>query len=97
MTEVEFHPEAAAELQAAARYYEGLAEGLGADFLTAIEASCSRLLRFPEIGRSFGGNLRRLIVPRFPFSVIYRIETDRLLVVAVANLYRRPGYWQRRS
>jgi plasmid stabilization system protein ParE len=29
-----------------------------------------------------------------PFSIIYRVETDRVLIVAVAHERRRPGYWK---
>jgi plasmid stabilization system protein ParE len=97
LTRVDFHPEAEAELLAAARYYEDHAENLGLDFLTAVEATCARALGFPEIGHSFGPRLRRILVPRFPFGLLYRLESDRLLVVAVANLYRGPGYWRSRT
>ena len=97
MTSVNFHPEAEAELLAAARYYEEQAENLGLDFLDAVEATCDRVLQFPDIGREFGGRLRRVLVPRFPFGLIYRMDANGLLVLAVANLYRRPGYWRRRT
>jgi len=93
---VRFHPEAAAELTAAARYYESEAEGLGADFLDLVEAGCSRLERFPDLGRPFGSRLRRFVLPRFPYSLIYQVGEDSFTVVAVANHYRRPGYWRQR-
>ena len=41
--------------------------------------------------------LAGVLVPRFPYGVIYCLEADRMRVVAVANLYRRPGYWRARS
>ena len=97
MTRIEFHPEAEAELLAAARYYEGQALNLGLEFLGAVEATCERVLDFPDLGLPFGRRLRRVLVPRFPYGVIYRREADRIWVVAVANLYRRPGYWRARS
>jgi plasmid stabilization system protein ParE len=94
---IEFHPEAESELLAGARYYEEQAENLGLDFLAAVEASCERILQFPDIGRPFGDRLRRILVPRFPYGVIYRTEGNRTFIVAVANLYRRPGYWRTRT
>jgi len=97
LTIVEFHPEAEADLLAAARYYEEQAQNLGLDFLDAVEATCDRILEFPDIGREFGDLLRRVLVPSFPFGLIYRVDRNRLLVLAVANLYRRPGYWRGRS
>jgi toxin ParE1/3/4 len=97
LTDVEFHPEAEAELLAAARHYEDQAENLGLDFLAAVEEPCERVLQFPELGPPFGAHLRRVLVPRFPYGVIYNLERARLVVIAVASLYRRPGYWRART
>jgi plasmid stabilization system protein ParE len=58
LTGVEFHPEAESELVAGARYYEEQAENLGVGFIAAVEATCERIVRFPRIGRPFGGRLR---------------------------------------
>jgi len=94
---VEFHPEAESELTAAARYYEGQAENLGLAFIAAVQGMNQRILEHPESGRSFGLRLRRVLVPRFPYGLLYRIEPQRILIVAVAHLHRRPGYWRSRS
>jgi plasmid stabilization system protein ParE len=94
---VAFHPEAQAEFMAAARYYEAQAENLGFDFISAVEATYRRLVTFPESGRPFGSRLRRVLVPGFPYGLIYRTEPDRVLVVAVAHVRRRPGYWRSRA
>ncbi len=96
MTDVAFHPEAEAELLAAARYYEDQAEGLGVEFLDAVEATCDRVRDLPEIGHAFGARLRRLLVPRFPYAMIYQVDSEKIWIVAVANLYRIPGYWRSR-
>ncbi len=41
-------------------------------------------------------NLRRRILRRFPFELLYAIEAERIVIVAVAHLRRRPRYWQDR-
>ena len=92
-----FHPEAEAEFIAAARYYEGQAPNLGAEFVTAVEAAFEGLVGFPEKGRPFGSRLRRVLVRGFPYSLIYRAEPARVLIVAVAHVRRRPGYWRARA
>ena len=97
MRPVAFHPEAAAEFIAGARYYEAHAENLGLDFIAAVEATYRRLVIFPESGHSFGSRLRRVLVPGFPYGLVYRAEADRVLIVAVAHVRRRPGYWRSRS
>ena len=97
MRSVEFHPEAESEFISAARYYEGQAENLGLAFIAAVQAMVQRVLEYPESGRSFGHRLRRVLVPRFPYGLLYRVEPQRIFIVAVAHLHRRPGYWRSRS
>lgn len=97
MTAVQLHPEAEAELLAAARYYEEQAQNLGLDSITAVEASCAQLAQFPEVGRPFGNRLRRFLVPHFPYGILYRKQGECLTIVAVANLHRRPDYWRSRE
>lgn len=97
MRSVEFHPEAAAEFVSAARYYEDHAANLGLEFVSAVQGTHQRVLEFPESGRPFGRRLRRILVPGFPYALLYRVETQRVLIVAVAHLHRRPGFWRSRS
>ncbi len=96
MRRVEFHPEAEAEFLSAARRFEEQTENLGADFIAAVERTYRRVLLFPESGRAYGRRLRRVLVPRFPYGLLYRVEPERIFIVAVAHLSRRPGYWRSR-
>lgn len=97
MRRIEFHPEAEAELISAARYYEDHAENLGFDFVAAGQRSYQRLIEFPASGHPFGQHLRRVLIPGFPYGLIYRADADRVLILAVAHLHRRPGYWRSRA
>lgn len=97
MKSLGFHPEAEAEFIEAAGRYEEQAHNLGLDFIAAVERTYQRLLSFPESGHLFGTRLRRVLVPGFPYCLLYRIEPERILVLAVARLRRRPGYWRRRT
>jgi len=94
---VEFHLEAEAEFIAAAQYYEGQAENLGLDFISAVERSYQRLMTFSESGHPFGRRLRRVLIPGFPYGLLYRADPDRIFIVAVAHLRRRPDYWRHRG
>jgi plasmid stabilization system protein ParE len=94
---VEFHPEAESEFVSAARFYEDQAENLGLDFVAAVQGTYRRILEYPESGRPFGHRLRRVLVPRFPYGLLYRVEPQRIFIVAVAHIHRRPGYWRSRS
>ena len=96
MRGVEFHPEAEAELLSAAQYFESHLENLGLDFLLAVRRAYERILEFPNSGRPFGRRLRRTLLRGFPYGLLYRVEPSRILIVAVAHLHRRPGYWRSR-
>jgi toxin ParE1/3/4 len=92
-----FHPLAEREFIAAARFYETRAPGLGADFIRQVEHALSEIVAHPKAGRLFAGiTIRRRLVQRFPFGIVYELESANISVIAVMHLRRRPGYWQRR-
>ena len=93
----EFHPAAAEELAAAASYYEQQAPNLGREFIAAVEATQQYVCQHPDSGQAFGAQFRRFLVRRFPYALIYHREVDRLVIVAVAHVRRRPGYWRGRD
>ena len=96
MRSVEFHPHAQDELVAAAQFYERQIEGLGLDFIATVRHAYERLPEFPASGAPFGRRLRRLLVPKFPYGLLYRVEPERIYVIAVMHLHRRPDYWRSR-
>lgn len=42
------------------------------------------------------GEIRRCLTNRFPFGILYSVEADRVLILAVMHLHRDPGYWRER-
>jgi len=92
----EFHPGAEQEFIEAAAYYERTVTGLGERFSGEMRQVIERLLEYPELGSPIDADLRRLVLPRFPYFLIYSVTTDLLRVVAVAHAHRRPGYWRSR-
>lgn len=96
MTPVEFHPEAEAEMRASARWYDEQSAGLGESFLDAVEAATARIVANPEAFGFAGHDIRRHLVNRFPFGILYRVETTRIYVLAVSHLNRKPTYWEHR-
>lgn len=96
MRSVSFHPEAEAEFLAAARFYDDHTPGLGFDFIAEVQRATRVLAAYPELGHRFSRRLRRLIVRRFPYGLLYRVESRGIFIVAVAHLHRRPGYWKTR-
>lgn len=93
---VTFHEEAAAEVDEGAKYYEERVPGLGLLFLAAVEEASEKVLANPEAFQLVGDEIRHKVIRRFPFSLLYVIEPDRIRVIAVAHQKRRPGYWSHR-
>ena len=91
-----FHPEAEAELVEAALFFESRVNGLGRSFVDAVELTISLIRRYPEIGMAVDQSRRRVLVRGFPYAVIYQRQPDSILILAVAHLRRRPGYWRAR-
>ena len=91
-----FHVEADAEVTDAARYYEIQVEDLGFSFLDELDAALERIEAHPKAAPLVGKEVRRATLQRFPYSVLYVIEPDRIRVIAVAHQKRRPNYWQGR-
>lgn len=94
--QVRFLEVAAAEFDDAVAYYEAARGGLGEDFRLEVASGLQRIQRHPLAWRTVGPELRRYRLRRFPYGVIYHLESEAILVVAVAHLHRRPGYWRDR-
>jgi plasmid stabilization system protein ParE len=91
-----FHPLAAKELISSAEFYEQARAGLGERFLLGVESALALIKQRPDGGRvDIGGSLSRR-VEGFPFRIYYNNQPDRVWVVAVAHMSRKPGYWARR-
>ena len=83
------------EMTEASVFYEAVSPDLGADFLSDVQRAIDVLRAHPGVGQSVGSSFRRILLHRFPFSLIYVVE-DAILIVAVAHQRRRPDYWRER-
>lgn len=85
------------ELEDASAYYELQLTGLGRRFRREVKAAAERIARHPETWPVERGPIRKFLMHRFPYKLLYAIEPDHVLVVAVAHLHRRPDYWVNRQ
>jgi len=92
-----FHPEAEEEFNEAVDYYEGIEPGLGYDFALEVYATINRSVEFPKAWTLLEGDVRRSLVRRFPYGILYSEEQVGIFVVALMNLHREPGYWKTRK
>ena len=89
---------ASEELTHAVRWYETSRPGLGGEFFDAVTGLLTVIGTSPEIGPLSRSDpqTRRVLVRRFPYQIVYRVSPTETVVVAVAHLKRRPGYWKSR-
>ena len=93
----EFHPEALDEYQDAGRYYAQRQPGLDLRFIISIEHAIASILEDPMRFRPFDEDVRRCLTRTFPYALLYTIESDVVLILAVAHCSREPGYWKQRT
>lgn len=93
---VSFHPEADEEFIEAASYYEGCDYGLGLDFSREVYVSIQNALDYPTMWPQIEDDVRRCLVHRFPYGVLFSIEPDGIFILAIMPLHRDPDYWKHR-
>jgi toxin ParE1/3/4 len=101
MSGVRLAPEAVDELGEAASWYEERSGGLGAELLDEVEEVLQRIEALPE---SFPRlldvpedlEIRRALLPRFPYALVFITTKAETQVIAVAHSKRRPDYWLER-
>lgn len=102
MKRVRISKDAARELEEATLWYERQSPGLGKRLVSAFEHAVDALGgEMPPLlamdGEAAAKGAKRIILRRFPFSVIVIQRSDEYVIVALAHHSRRPGYWKNRS
>lgn len=92
----DFHPDALREYEDAVSYYEGRQAGLGERFILAIEDAFESIRLAPERWPVLEQDVRRRLTRVFPYAVLYSVEEDSILVLAIMHCRRKPGYWRKR-
>lgn len=93
---VELDPRAEEEARAAFLWYLERSERAAAAFEREIESAVSQIGDAPTIYPFVEGELRRFLLDRFPYAILYAVSATNVRVVAVAHLHRKPGYWRNR-
>ena len=90
---IEFLPEADEEFRAAARYYESEAAGVGMAFIAAVHKAVAEVVELPLAVQVMRAGIRKKVLRHFSYNLFYAIETDTIVIVAVAHQRKRPNYW----
>ena len=92
----DIHPDARQELEDAVAYYDNISRELGDTFLDEVERTITRMEKFPEAWPQLSKNARRCRTKGFPYGIVYTLRGQRILIVAVMHLQRKPNYWAER-
>lgn len=94
---LEFHPQALAEYEHAVAYYEDRQPGLGGRFIAAVETALQGISEAPQRWPELKPGVRRRLTRIFPYAILYSVEPEYLLILAVMHCHQKPGYWQSRA
>lgn len=97
----DFHPEARAELFADVDWYDERESGLGERVEASVRGAIDAAVDSPNSWAAWPGWKREPVVRSkgvsdFPYRVVYFVQGDLLMIVAVAHAKRRAGYWRER-
>lgn len=94
---VTFHRAARAEFLRAAARYESQRSGLGVEFISEVERCIALAAKQPQLCAIIHKNTRRMTMRRFPYSIYFRTEPRRIVVLAVFHGSRDPAIWKARA
>ena len=85
------------ELDDAAHYYEIEFRGLGKKFRRDVRQAATRISTYPEAWSVERGDVRKCLLHKFPYKLLYSVEEDHTVILAVAHQHRKPDYWIERQ
>jgi len=92
-----FHRAARAEFDEAHAWYERQQIGLGEEFSERVHDLLTRIAETPLMHQCIYKDIRRAMVRRFPYLVLYRVKSDHVRVIGVFHSSRNPKIWQVRT
>jgi plasmid stabilization system protein ParE len=84
------------EMVQAARYYESNLPLLGSEFLSEVKRVVKGIETHPEAAPKVKGDIRRRVLRRFPYAILYQVDPDEIVILAVMHQRRQPDYWHGR-
>jgi toxin ParE1/3/4 len=94
---IHFRPKAEQDVAEAGTWYEEQQPGLGARFLSQLEATLERVVDNPQMYPVVEEDIRSCGLRRFPYILYYRLLDDRIEVLAVLHGSRDPATWRERA
>jgi plasmid stabilization system protein ParE len=92
-----FRPEARTEILEAQSWYDARVPGLGTEFALAVAAGAAAISRFPDAYPLVHGRVRKAVLRRFPYALLYVVDGGSILIIACYHHRRDPRGWQSRA
>ena len=97
MINARFHGEARLEFLDEVAYFEAIETGLGKRFRESVEVAIALAVSLPLAGSPYKHGTRRVFTRKFPFSIVYTVGENEIVMFTVAHFKRKPGYWKNRK
>lgn len=93
---VKFLTPARSDVREIINYYRGRRDGLGLEFAAELRQTLMRIRHYPRAWSPLSSRVRRCRVNRFPYSVIYEVREDVLIIAAIQHHHKEPNSWRNR-
>ena len=94
--DIVFSPESKREFDDGEHYYNCQVANLGSRFRQEVREALQRIRYWPLAAPIESGDIRRMLLSRFPYKLLYSVEQDHIYVIALAHQHRAPDYWLER-
>jgi plasmid stabilization system protein ParE len=94
---IEIHPLATAEMEKSTRWYAKRSQAASLGFVAAVAEGIGKISATPDRYEKIDRQFRGCSLTSYPFQLVYRFDSERIQVIAIAHAKRRPGYWKRRK
>jgi toxin ParE1/3/4 len=88
--------EAAEDVEHERHWYRRRSESAEASFLRELDHAIASVIEAPQMWPRYMAGTQRYVLPTFPFSLIYFVEDDVVVIVCLASEHKKPGYWRDR-
>ncbi|MFT4099426.1 MAG: type II toxin-antitoxin system RelE/ParE family toxin [Burkholderiaceae bacterium] len=82
------------DITEAFKWYQNRSRKAAESFRTEILSAIDRLASAPDSWKTDEDGNHHFVLKRFPFSVVFALTTDAIVIIAVSHHRRRPGYWR---
>jgi toxin ParE1/3/4 len=92
----QINPEAEEDLTAAALWYteQDPERDLGVELLQEFTETLEKICESPNLFPIYYGSIRRMVLRRFPYTIYYEVEPDRVVVLGFVHMKREPDSWR---